>query len=179
MSTTNTLGDYSLLDALTKRRSRRFGLGMKMPAGPLAYQSRHAPFPLSEEEEACLTFAAGGITGFALLDLPFAEGQGGAIVARSLGRTIASGDAIQTVSLVVINDDGTYLIKRPQDFPAQEIARLVEQANKKDFTALYQRLRVKIKDGRAAPPVAPMFNVNVNRWSLYAPGRAISCRSMN
>ena len=75
MSTTNTLGDYSLLDALTKRRSRRFGLGMKMPAGPLAYQSRHAPFPLSEEEEACLTFAAGGITGFALLDLPFAEGQ--------------------------------------------------------------------------------------------------------
>ena len=170
MSTTNTLGDYSLLDALTKRRSRRFGLGMKMPAGPLAYQSRHAPFPLSEEEEACLTFAAGGITGFALLDLPFAEGQGGAIVARSLGRTIASGDAIQTVSLVVINDDGTYLIKRPQDFPPQEIARLVEQANKKDFTALYQRLRVKIKDGRAAPPVAPMFNVNVNRWSLYAPG---------
>ena len=141
-----------------------------MPAGPLAYQSRHAPFPLSEEEEACLTFAAGGITGFALLDLPFAEGQGGAIVARSLGRTIASGDAIQTVSLVVINDDGTYLIKRPQDFPAQEIAALVEQANKKDFTALYQRLRVKIKDGRAAPPVAPMFNVNVNRWSLYAPG---------
>ena len=170
MSTTNTLGDYSLLDALTKRRSRRFGLGMKMPAGPLAYQSRHAPFPLSEEEEACLTFAAGGITGFALLDLPFAEGQGGAIVARSLGRTIASGDAIQTVSLVVINDDGTYLIKRPQDFPAQEIAALVEQAKKKEFTALYQRLRVKIKDGRAAPPVAPMFNVNVNRWSLYAPG---------
>ena len=63
MSTTNTLGDYSLLDALTKRRSRRFGLGMKMPAGPLAYQSRHAPFPLSEEEEAGLSFAAGGITG--------------------------------------------------------------------------------------------------------------------
>src|SRR5882672_10445304 len=171
MSTTNTLlGGYSLLDALTKRRSRRFGLGMKMPAGPLAYQSRHAPFSLSEEEEACLTFAAGGITGFALLDLPFAEGQGGAIIARSLGRTIASGDAIQTVSLVVINDDGTYLIKRPQDFPPQEIARLIEQANKKEFTDLYRRIRVKIKEGRAAPPVAPMFNVNVNRWSLYAPG---------
>ena len=50
MSTTNTLGDYSLLDALTKRRSRRFGLGMKMPAGPLAYQSRHAPFPRRESK---------------------------------------------------------------------------------------------------------------------------------
>jgi hypothetical protein len=171
MSTTNTLlGDYSLLDALTKRRSRRFGLGMKMPAGPLAYQSRHAPFPLSEEEEAYLTFAASGITGFALLDLPFAEGQGGAIVARSLGRTIASGDAIQAVSLMVIKDDATYLIKRPQDFTPQEIAGLIDQADSREFTQLYQRMRIKIKDGRAAPPVAPMFNVNVNRWSLYAPG---------
>ena len=71
---------------------------------------------------------------YALLDLPFAEGQGGAIVARSLGRTIASGDAIQTVSFVVINDDATYLIKRPQDFPPQEIPALVEQANKQEFT---------------------------------------------
>jgi hypothetical protein len=155
MSTTNTLlGDYSLLDALTKRRSRRFGLGMKMPAGPLAYQSRHAPFPLSEEEEAYLTFAASGITGFALLDLPFAEGQGGAIVARSLGRTIASGDAIQAVSLMVIKDDATYLIKRPQDFTPQEIAGLIDQADSREFTQLYQRMRIKIKDGRAAPPVA-------------------------
>ena len=112
---------YPLLDALIKRRSRRFGLGMKMASGPLAYDSRHRSFPLTEEEEALLTFAAGGITGFALLDLSFAEGQGGAIVARALGRTIASGDAIQTVSLVVINDDAAYLIKRPQDFPPQEI----------------------------------------------------------
>src|SRR5581483_1123948 len=40
----------------------------------------------------------------------------------------------------------------------------------KDFIELYRRLRVKIQDRRAAPPLAPMFNVNVNRWSLYAPG---------
>ena len=159
-----------LLAALKQRRSRRFGLGMKIPGGPLAYQSKHAPFPLSEEEEACLTFAASGITGFALLDLPFAEGQGGAIVARALGRTIASGDAIQTVSLLVINDDATYLIKRPQDFTPVEIQPLIDCADKKEFTELYRRMRVTIKDGRAAPPVAPMFNVNVNRWSLYAPG---------
>ena len=82
---------YPLLAALKQRRSRRFGLGMKIPSGPLAYESRHAPLPLTEDEEACLTFAASGITGFALLDLPFSQEQGGAIVARSLGRTFASG----------------------------------------------------------------------------------------
>jgi hypothetical protein len=164
------LADYPLLDALTKRRSRRFGLGMKIASGPLAYDSRHGSLPLTEEEEALLTFAAGGITGFALLDLSFGEGQGGAIVARALGRTIASGDAIQTVSLVVINDDGAHLIKRPQDFSPPEIHSLLNQAQQRQFTELYRRMRVRIKEGRAAPPLAPMFNVNVNRWSLYAPG---------
>src|SRR4030095_11627010 len=163
-------GAYPLLDALLKRRSRRFGLGMKMEKGPLAFQSRHAPFPLTEEEEAYLSFAASGITGYALLDLSFAEEQGGAIVARSLGRTMASGDAIQTVSLAVINDEATYLIKRPHDFPFGEIATLIDGVHRKDFVETYRRMRIKIKDGRAAPPLAPMFNVNVNRWSLYAPG---------
>ena len=67
---------YTLLDALRNRRSRRFALGMTMPAGPLAYQSRHAPYPLSEEEEALLVFAACGVTGYALGDLPYATGQG-------------------------------------------------------------------------------------------------------
>jgi hypothetical protein len=161
---------YRLLTALKQRRSRRFGLGMKMPSGPLAYQSKHPPLPLAEEEEACLTFAASGITGFALLDLPFSEEQGGAIVARSLGRTFASGDAIQTVALVVTNDAATYLIKRPQDFAPTEIQPLIDLAHQSEFTEIYRRMRVKIKDGRAAPPAVPMFNVNVNRWSLYAPG---------
>jgi hypothetical protein len=168
--TSRQLAGYPLLDALLKRRSRRFGLGMRMASGPLAYASSHGSFPLSEEEEALLMFAAGGITGFALLDLSFAEGQGGAIVARALGRTIASGDAIQTVSLIVTNDDAAYLIKRPQDFSPQEIDVLLDQAQRRQFTELYRRMRVKIKGERAAPPLAPMFNVNVNLWSLYAPG---------
>jgi hypothetical protein len=167
---TNELTAYPLLEALLRRRSRRFGLGMNMEGGPLAYRSRHPALPLSEQEEAHLTFAAAGITGYALLDLSFAEGQGGTIVARSLGRTIASGDAIQAVSLIVTNDDATYLVKRPQDFAAEETASLIDQTNKKEFTEMYRRMRIKIKDGRAAPPVTPMFNVNVNRWSLYAPG---------
>jgi len=164
------LDGYPLLAALKQRRSRRFGLGMKMPSAPMAYESRHAPFPLTGEEEACLTFAASGITGFALLDLPFSGEQGGAIVARSLGRTFASGDAIQTVSLVISNDEATYLIKRPHDLAPAEIQPLIDLANQNEFTEIYQRMRVKIKDGRVAPPVAPMFNVNVNRWSLYAAG---------
>jgi hypothetical protein len=164
------LSSYPLLDALKKRRSRRFGLGMKMDKGPLAYSSCHAPFPLSEDEEAALVFAACGITGYALADLPFAEGEGGTIMAGLLGRTVASGDAIQTVAFIVTNDEATYLIKRPQDFTQDEIPELIRLADKGEWVELYRRSRVKIKNGRAAAPLGPMFNLNVNRWSLYTPG---------
>ena len=94
------LASYPLLAALRERRSRRFGLGMKIPAGPLAYQSRHQPVPLREEEEAALVFAACGITGHALADLCYARGEGGNIMAGLVARTVASGDGLQTVALV-------------------------------------------------------------------------------
>ena len=164
------LASYPLLEALKKRRSRRFGLGMKMDKGPLAYQSHHAPLLLTEEEEAALAFAACGITGYALGDLPYAEGEGGTIMAGLLGRTAASGDAIQTVAIVITNDETTYLIKRPQDYRPAEIPELIQLAGRGDLLELYHRSRVKIKNGRAAPLLAPLVNINVNQWSLYAPG---------
>ncbi|MGH7831180.1 MAG: hypothetical protein ACREP8_13505, partial [Candidatus Binatia bacterium] len=164
------LSSYSLLDALKKRRSRRFALGMKMDKGPLHYLSRHAPFPLTEDEEAALAFAACGLTGYALADLPFAEGEGGTIMAGLLGRTVASGDAIQTVALVVTNDAATYLIKRPQDFSPDEIRGLMELTQRSEWLEAYRRSRVKIANSRSAPPLTPMHNINVNQWSLHAPG---------
>src|ERR1041385_8292445 len=109
------ISKYSLLTALRQRRSRRFGLGMKIPAGPLAYTSRHAPRPLTEDEEAALVFAACGVTGHALADLCYAPGGGGGIMAGLVARTAASGDGLQTVSLVLTNDDATWLICRPRE----------------------------------------------------------------
>src|SRR5687768_2418113 len=101
------LRTVGLLDSLRNRRSRRFCAGMNNPAGPLQFQSRFAPCPLSESEEAALAFAATGITGPVLGDLCYAPGQGGSIMAGLVGRTIASGDGIQAVSLAVINDRET------------------------------------------------------------------------
>ena len=110
------LAGASWLDILLNRRSRRFGLGMKLPAGPLAYTSRHQPRPLAEDEEAALAFSAAGITGHALADLCYARGQGGNIMNGFVGRTAGSGDGIQSVALFVINDAGAWLLKRPRDF---------------------------------------------------------------
>jgi hypothetical protein len=164
------LADQSFLDTLLGRRSRRFGLGMKMPLGPLAFTSRHAPRPLTEDEEAALAFAAAGITGYALADLCYAPGEGGNIMNGLVGRAVGSGDGIQAVALFVINDQGAWLVKRPRDFTTTALTELIDLARDGAFTEIYRRSRVQVKSGRAAPPLEPVFNLNCNRWSLYAPG---------
>jgi len=161
---------FPLLAALRERRSRRFALGMNMPAGPLEYRSRHQPVPLTEEEEAALVFAACGVTGPALADLCFAPDGGGSIMAGLAGRTIASGDGLQTVALVVINDGATCLVRRPRELAPKTLQAVIDHGRAGDFAAFYRQSRVKIKEGRAAPPLEPLLNINANRWSVYAPG---------
>lgn len=161
---------YPLLTALRERRSRRFALGMKMPGGSLQFQSRYRPAPLTEDEEAALVFAACGITGYALADFCYAADGGGNIMGGLVARTVASGDALQTVALVVTNDAATWLIRRPQEMPVHQLPKLIELGRRGAFTELYRRCRVKIKEGRASPPLEPLFNINANRWSAHAAG---------
>jgi hypothetical protein len=142
---------------------------MKMESGPLAYESHRDGLPLTEEEEALLAFAACGVTGYALADLVYDHGQGGTIMAGLLGRTVPSGDAIQTCSLIVMNREATYYVKRPQDFPPEVIPELAKLAEQENYVELYRQSRVKICDGRTNPPLEPFFNLNCNQWSLYDP----------
>jgi hypothetical protein len=65
---------------------------MTLDGGPLSYRSKLAPKPLSEEEEAALAFAACGITGHALAELPYCAGEekesGGGNIMDSLYRAV-------------------------------------------------------------------------------------------
>src|SRR5215831_1698429 len=160
----------TLFQVLLRRRSRRVGLGMVIPAGPFQYTSPHKPVPLTEDEEAALAFAACGVTGYALADLSYGTGEGGSMLAGRLGRTVASPDAVNAVAVLVTNDRGTWLLKRPQDFAGGEFLELVELARKGSLASLDQRSRIQLSDRRAAPPLEPGHNFSINRWSLYAPG---------
>jgi hypothetical protein len=94
-------------------------------------------------------------------------------MAGLVGRTVASGDAMHTVAVVVANDEGTWLLKRPQDYGRDEIAGLVEAAHARQYAALYERSRVRLANRRLdAPrelPVTPSFN----KWSANAPGTTL------
>jgi hypothetical protein len=160
----------TLFEVLLNRRSRRVGLGMTIPAGPFQYTSERAPVPLTEDEEAALAFAACGVTGYALADLSYGTSEGGSMLAGRLGRTVASPDAVNAVSVLVTNDRGTWLMKRPQDFAPAEFLELVRLARKGALTDLYKRSRIRLSANRTAPPLDPGHNFSINRWSLYAPG---------
>lgn len=175
---THDFARYPLLDALLRRRSRRFAPGMHLNGGPLAYASTQPPQPLSLEEEAALAFAACGITGYALGDLPYRSGAanatgGGNIMTHFVGRTVPSGDSIHSVSVFVINDAGAWLLKRPQDYARCEIGELIALACEHKLVELYLKSRVQIADQRLDVPRDLPFVPPFNKWSSNVPGTTL------
>ncbi len=169
------LEDYSLVDALVRRRSRRFALGSDLRAGALTYRSAASAVPLSTDEEAVLAFAGAGITGYVFGELPYApdagpETGGGQVMVTMLGRTFPSADAAATAMLFVTRDDGTYALRRPQDFPRTAIPELADLARQRRFTELYERSRIRLSDRRAEIPRALPFTPPFNKWSANIPG---------
>jgi hypothetical protein len=166
---------YPLFEALLHRRSRRFAKGMQLAGGPLTFSSRHAPEPLSIDQEAALAFAACGVTGYALADLPYSNGPepetgGGNIMTHFVGRTVASGDAMHDVAVFVLNDGGAWMLRRPQDYPRTEIAELVRLAGERRLLDLYERARVPVAATRPDVPRELPYVPPFNKWMANVAG---------
>ncbi len=172
----SNLDQYPFLDALIDRRSRRFGKGMALDGGPLQFKSELEPEPLTPEEEAAIVFAGAGFTGHALAELPFSHGANddesgcGNIMSHLFGRTMISGDAVHTTTLFVMNDEGTWMVRRPQDFSPTEALELIQLGRERRFLEFYHRARVKISDNRAAVPRQVPDVPAFNKWSVNLPG---------
>ena len=171
----DSLRSYSVLEAIASRRSRRFARGMNLNGGPLAYKSRKAPDPLSFQEEAALAFAACGITGYAMAELPYASGStpdcgGGNIMKQFVGRTVPSADALHTVIVFLMNDKGTWMLRRPQDVPSSEVEQLVKAAKERQLDEAFLQSRVVLSDRRLDVPRELPFVPPFNKWSANVPG---------
>ena len=143
---------------------------MSIRGGPLKYTSNAKPYPLSEEEEAVLAFAACGITGPALGDWEYTKETLGNSFANFTGRTISSPDAVNTVSVFVINNKSTWLARRPQDLSPKDLNAVIDLGQKGEFVEAWKRMRIKISDKRIVPSSDLPYNVPPNQWSLYAEG---------
>jgi hypothetical protein len=132
----DALTQYPLWDALFNRRSRRISKGLKsIRAASNTYESDQKPQPLTPLEEAVL-IAATGATGFTMPDRPFQDDQGNKILGtpnlNMIGRAAGSPDNAQATHFFLINDTGTYFLKRldppdqPLPFTPEELVRRAE-----------------------------------------------------
>jgi hypothetical protein len=164
------LSTFPLLEALYGRRSRRFALGDEIPDGPLAYQSRHEPLPLTELERMLVLSAMGGTTGWhysitrhARYAPHVSNYSGGAA-----GRTFPSAAGFHTAELFFTDDSGLYF------FPTRDAGALVDPATDGVTPELMverhgERLR-KLSDGRLHLPAEEPYMEGHNTWCANVPG---------
>ncbi|MFE6165222.1 hypothetical protein ACFQ7F_40645 [Streptomyces sp. NPDC056486] len=134
-----------LLETVWRRRTHRVSRGATVPAGSMSYVSKDAPQPLTDLEEAVL-IALTGCTGLTMPDRPFEDPRNGKpIMAKPnltmAGRTAGSPDNAQGTHFFLINDTGTYYLRKLP--PAPE-----EPFDAPTLTARARQAKVKVLDHR-------------------------------
>lgn len=172
---------YSVLQAvaassavreLYSRRTRRVTFATQLD-GPLQHTPVvDGPIPgaITKEEEAYLVAAAVGITGPLQADLPYTPEGVGRTMMNLYGRTIASPDASHTQRLIVLNDEGSWFIKGPQDFDPQKLPDLVKLVHEGNWLDWYDLMRVQISKRRADIPREIPYQYPFNFHSTNLPG---------
>lgn len=169
------LRSFSLWQALFGRRSRRFGLGMEIPSGPLAYQSKHVAQPLSEEERLLLIALGSGLTGWNL-GIPHStstpESLGCNYAHRSLGRSYPSGAATYGSELLITDDSGSYITQWRNVAPTG----IQEPFNTESPEAFLSSIRPYVKQlskQRVSLPAEYPHIGTHNHWVANKPGSTL------
>jgi hypothetical protein len=166
--------ELPLADALLGRRSRRFGLGMSLPSGPLAYRSDAEPVPLSELEEAVLVWLGTGVTGLALGDLP---PDGLSWMHKWIGRSWPCSVNSHSTELFFTNDAGLHVVRlrgrEPREGtvatgPGAEPAQAGEA-----MVRLFRDARLTLEEGRADLPRGEPGLFAFNAWNVNQPGTTL------
>ncbi|MEV0829755.1 hypothetical protein [Nonomuraea rubra] len=162
-----------LLETIWKRRTHRVSRGASVPAGSMSYRSPHPPMPLTELEEALL-IALTGCSGLTMPDRPFEDPRDGdPIMAKPnltmAGRTAGSPDNAQGTHFFLINDTGTYFLRKLP--PAADLPftaeTLIERARQAKVRVLDRRLDVA--EGMRDFPAY----LDANRFLSNLPGTTI------
>ncbi|MDX2822563.1 hypothetical protein PV416_15955 [Streptomyces ipomoeae] len=138
-----------LLRTVWRRRTHRVSRGARVSAGTMTYTSTHKAQPLSELEEAVL-IAITGSTGLTMPDRPFEDPDNGTPIMSKpnltmTGRTAGSPDNAQGTHFFLVNDTGTYFLRRLEPAPHEpfDAETLVARARRAKVRVLDHRLDVK------------------------------------
>ncbi len=166
--------EFGALNAVFGRRSRRFPLGGTL-TGPLAFESKRGPVPLSTEEEALLVAAATGVTGVVREEWSFLDAGGGPTggdkLASFTGRSYPSPLANHSTEVFWTNDEGTFFLPARDSRPSAYLQN--QTAAEREAT---HRGALKLSEGRLDIPrrLPNLFafnhqNINVAGSTLFIP----------
>lgn len=174
----DAIGEFPLLHALFGRRSRRFGLGMELPSGPLAFRSDAEPLPLSELETSLLVAAGTGVTGWNF-GVPFGPArpeQHAPYTVRYTGRSAPTAAGIGTSVLFHTDDRGTWVTNTRDVEPTElgEAGGLDDLDDLGDRVVAACRERTeRLSDSRLDLPAAPGHMLDPNLWWANGPGSTL------
>ena len=157
---------YPLLEAIARRRTRRFPVGCHLQVGTTKHKSENPPVPLTEVETAILCWTGAGITGVIASDLR-TPGMGNTYCSW-VGRATAMPCSFPTIKLFFTNDDGVYL------YDPKEATKPVEIDTEEDREKLmdyFKKDTVKIQDERLV--AAPEGVLDHMQWNTNAPGSTV------
>jgi hypothetical protein len=167
--------EFPLLQAMFGRRARRFGLGMEIPSGPLAFKSSKAPVPLSEPEQMMLVAAATGVSGWSF-GVPFGPrtpDSHAEFTLRFTGRTAPTAAGLGTPALFFTDDPGCYCT-RTRDVRPDQIAGLGEGPGALErVLAVCRENTIRVQEGRLDLPSAAPHILPPNHWWANKPGSTL------
>lgn len=166
---------FPLVEAMFGRRARRFGLGMEIPSGPLAYTSRAEPMPLSEQEQALLVAAATGVSGWTF-GVPFGPrtpGSHAEFTVRFTGRTAPTAAGMGVPALFFTDDDGCYCTRTRDVRP--ELMREIDDAGDplERVLATCRAHTIRVGEQRLDVPSEPPHVLPPNLWWVNKPGSTL------
>ncbi|HMQ33265.1 MAG TPA: hypothetical protein PKD53_21210 [Chloroflexaceae bacterium] len=166
---------FPLMQAIFGRRARRFGLGMAIPSGPLAFTSRSGPVPLSELEQALLIAAATGVSGWNF-GVPFGPNNPAShaeYTLRFTGRTAPTAGGFGTPALFYTDDTGTYVTNTRDITPSRmrELSTIEDDLER--ILAVCREATTRLTDGRLDLPATSPHMIEPNFWMANAPGSTL------
>jgi hypothetical protein len=171
----SNLMQFPFVQALFGRRSRRFGLGMEIPSGPLAYKSKKAPVALSETEQMLLVAAATGVSGwnFGVPYGPRTPDAHAEFTLRYTGRTAPTAAGFGTPTLFFTDDNGCYCT-RTRDVQPKNIKEFNnEAADLENIISVCRDHTTRIRDSRIDLPSVPPHILPPNLWWANKPGSTL------
>lgn len=174
------LFDYPLMSALVQRRTRRIARGTSIQSGKISHQSSNQPAPLSPVEEAILIMAT-GVTGIVMHDGPLQKPEGGHELGTPflnvVGRAGSSPDNAQATHMFMLNDEGTWLIRRLQGREALQLLKETPPSwrewKESDWLAAADLVKRKVYPERLDFPRAWPYYLGWNKQISNRPGTTV------